>query len=380
MYTWKHLWKRRTRARAGLWFFVIIVMEFQRGASAFPELVRHGYANCIACHMAPNGGGILTPYGRQLSREVLSTWGTEGEGDFLYGAFKLPSWLNLGGDVRAIQTYQNTPQRERAQFIFMQADLEAAFTYEKFQLVGTIGRQEPSSFNFAGSETLSRRHYVAYWPQENISVRAGRFTPAYGLNIADHSVVTRRGLRWDEGGETYNVEGAYMGEKVDAFATIVFGRPEAAQLNREKGFALRGSYMLGENEKAGLSYFYGSNDSGKRHLFGPYVIFGLTHHFFILAELDFQNTLAAGGSGQWGAVDYLRVDYELTQGLHGFFTQEFSKLDFGNAKSTLNAYGLGAQFFPRPHFELEVMWQKRQLFAQTTAYTDFAWLLLHFYP
>ncbi len=43
----------------------------------FPEMVRHGYVNCVACHMSPDGGGVLTPYGRSLSKELLSIAGSD---------------------------------------------------------------------------------------------------------------------------------------------------------------------------------------------------------------------------------------------------------------------------------------------------------------
>src|SRR6185437_3022708 len=77
-------------------------------AHAYPELVRYGYANCTSCHVSPSGGGTLTQYGRELSREVLSTWGFEGEERPAY-FINSPEWLNLGGDYRSVYTYQNTP-------------------------------------------------------------------------------------------------------------------------------------------------------------------------------------------------------------------------------------------------------------------------------
>jgi len=54
-------------------------------ADAFPELTRHGYVSCTACHVSPNGGGAMTPYGRGLSRELLSTWGGTREAEVGHG-------------------------------------------------------------------------------------------------------------------------------------------------------------------------------------------------------------------------------------------------------------------------------------------------------
>src|ERR1035437_6993722 len=79
-------------------------------ALAFPENVRHGYVNCTSCHVSPSGGGVLTPYGRQQVKDLLSTWSTETEAGLAEGLLQTPEWLNLGGDLRNVEIYRNTPQ------------------------------------------------------------------------------------------------------------------------------------------------------------------------------------------------------------------------------------------------------------------------------
>ena len=75
-------------------------------ARAFPELIRHGYVNCLTCHVSPSGGGALNDYGRTFSGEGLSTWTSKNEESVLEGLVKrkqIPAWLSVGGDVRAGQ-------------------------------------------------------------------------------------------------------------------------------------------------------------------------------------------------------------------------------------------------------------------------------------
>ena len=50
----------------------LFVFLFTQNVSAFPEMIRHGYINCNACHVSPAGGGLLTAYGRTISKELLS--------------------------------------------------------------------------------------------------------------------------------------------------------------------------------------------------------------------------------------------------------------------------------------------------------------------
>ena len=44
-------------------------------AAAEPIFLSRQYTRCTNCHYSPTGGGLLTPYGRSLSREELSTFG-----------------------------------------------------------------------------------------------------------------------------------------------------------------------------------------------------------------------------------------------------------------------------------------------------------------
>src|SRR4051812_13294315 len=103
--------------------FILILLGcmYSQLSQAFPELVRHGYVNCIACHVSPTGGGVLTQYGRELSREILSTWGiqNENESKFAYGIIKTPEWLDAIGEYRGIYAYQNNPFIQEGKYIYM---------------------------------------------------------------------------------------------------------------------------------------------------------------------------------------------------------------------------------------------------------------------
>src|SRR5262249_46579308 len=173
--TWASPWPRRWTSRrpslrpwnpavrwrgasvaAPLSLILVVVSVF--AARAFPGSVRWGYANCSTCHYNVAGGGILTSYGRQLSRELLSTWGGEREPEFAYGKPPLPSWLALGGDVEyLVASAHGNPVR------LLQADLEAAVTHRRLLAVATIG-PDTDAAHAMGRGAISRRHYLPVTP------------------------------------------------------------------------------------------------------------------------------------------------------------------------------------------------------------------------
>jgi hypothetical protein len=70
-------------------------------------MIKHDYAGCNQCHADPSGGGVLTEYGRAQSDFLLrmrygakDSWEAPPSAEFLFGAFKLPSTVLLGGDIR----------------------------------------------------------------------------------------------------------------------------------------------------------------------------------------------------------------------------------------------------------------------------------------
>lgn len=362
--------------------FILFTYSLPRVAFSFPEMIRHGYVNCISCHVSPAGGGILTQYGRELSKELLSTWSKDGEQEFLYGALKKrPEWLNLGGDIRNLVLYRETPSIKEGRDIQMQADLETAIAISKVIVVATFGYKEPPPNNPKGAEPfISRRHYINYRPTDELSFRAGRFSPVFGINTPDHAIVTKRGLNWDQGSETYNLENAWIGEKINAYLTAIFGRPDKVGLKRETGGAATVGYSFFDRFKVGGSYFNGINDLGKRQIYGPWGILGINEKATILTEFDFQNyKLNSETQSQNGYVSYNKFDYEFIQGIHGFLTQEFQNLDTSKSNQLSKVTGIGVQFFPRPHFEFSLTYQRHSVESASDP-SHLLFLLLHFYP
>lgn len=331
---------------------------------------------------AQRGGGILTPYGRALSKESLSTWGADGESDFLYGLVKPPSWLNLGGDFRAAETYTETATPNNFRFILMQADLEAAIHFSsQWKFVGTLGRLERDASSIWQILFYSRRHFLMYQPSELFRLRFGRFFPAFGIQDADHTILTKDQLGWREGAEVYNFEASWIAPSFDFYATLLFGRIDHPEFDRDRGIALRSSFFVGENLKLGGTYLFGVLQQYVRHVLGPFLMFGFTPRFTFLSELDFSYVCPKSGDPpSFGTVFFIKPDYEIFQGFHLFLSQEFARQQTSDPTTQLDATGIGIQFFPRPHWEFLLTYKYRKEIAASTDHHSFAFLLGHFYP
>lgn len=349
-------------------------------AWSFPENVRHGYFNCIACHVSPSGGGVLTPYGRSLSAELMSTWGTsKNAGPFFSDNEKsrLPEWFRSNTFLRSIQVRRDTPTVERAQFIPMQADVELGADFEKLAIVGTLGfRAKENSSTKDLNEPFSRRHYFLYRFSENWIARAGKFMAALGINGPDHVTATRRGLGWDQGNESYNAELSFLGENYSAAFTVLSALPNERGISKDSGVGLNQTLFLFENSRLGITTYWGNNDSYSRSVIGPFWIISITDRVFLASEI-FRQQKNSTSSDILGYATFHRIGYEPVKGAI-LFTQ-FDRLmrDIRTETSRVDSYGVGLQWLPYPHIETVGFLGKEKIGNDVA--TNIMWLMVHLY-
>jgi len=353
-------------------------------AMAYPGMIRNGYVNCTACHVAPSGGGVLTPYGRGMAGEVLSSWSKEGEGDFLWGSFanKLPETLLLGGDTRILGSYYDNPQYKEKRLFLMQTDVEGAYKFGNFTADLEVGYVD-------GDDLQTLRHYLMYNFSEQDALRFGKFRNNYGINTDEHELTIKNNLGWNDETETYNLEYSRLTGGYGIFATALFGAPEGVDTKRglsigrtgyvDHGGSVRASAYIADKYEIGVSGFYGKKlGADWRTTTGPFVVLGFTKRLYYMGELDFQNQ-----TSRWGVFDFQRIAYEPLQGLQLFLSQELAQpnqtLNSGMTNARLSRYGVGTMFFPRPHFEIDARWQLQEDLYSETSYHSFAWLMLHYY-
>ena len=282
----------------------------------------------------------------------MASWAYEGEAEPTHtSAAPLPSWLMVGGDQRGVAFSGRGPDGAYAMptYIPMQADVELAL-------------QSPYATNLTldvsggvyGPERKPeyRRYYLKAVLSPTVGVRAGRFLPAYGVNLPDHTTATRQGLGLGEGAESYNAEAFWLAPRGEVIVDAVFGQTAAAELDNQQrvgtlrtddyvGGTGRAAAYVGSSSSIGLSAMgLRSFAGGKRDAAGAFAQLGLSEQAFVLAELD--RLWERGTEATW--LSMAKVGLELAPGLIGYImAEQLGAHDSGR---------LGAQWQPRPHWEV----------------------------
>jgi hypothetical protein len=289
----------------------------------------------------------------------------------------------MGGDVRWLRSYTSLQGKTNNEQFFMESDIEPAIKLGKLTLVGSfgVGGGIPDDPNPNTGKFVSRHHYAMYSITDELYVRAGQYELPFGIYQPNHEVLTRQGLGFDDGTESYNVEVGYIGDKVNIIATLDLGRfddpYEYSQTGN--GASVNVAYNLFDRSKLGFSLLRGSMMGTQRWLAGPYAIVSFTKHLVLLSELYYDWQLPTDGLEQKGPTTYNRLQYEFIQGVHGYVEAQFQKLDMTSNLSETDAYAAGFNFYPRPHLELLGSIGKMRSSQMSTAYSDVAWLQGHYY-
>jgi hypothetical protein len=343
-------------------------------ARAFPEMARHGYTQCTACHVSPTGGGLLTAYGRELAGELLSTWSAKNESQFLHSEIgaKLAEkgWL-FGGDVRELQYRYKDKNQLTGKLFLMHADFQVAYQTEHFTGVMSIGQiEDPTSGDFTGN-FYSTMYYGFIHFTDELGLRAGRFDPAFGLNLPDHTVVTKAGLGFAPTLQFDTLEANYLSEHWTILATAARTVDNTIDSEQETVRTVNVSYSFLNRMRIGASYWEGQGTQLNRHIYGVNAILGFTDKFYNLTEVDFENQ-----STDDGAYVMSQLAYEIYKGIIPYVQYQRQHTDLTNMATLTDMYGAGFHWFPRPHFELSGEWDHLQMASQGA---ESAWMMGHYY-
>jgi hypothetical protein len=203
----------------------VIIASHAGLAVASPTMIRLGYRDCVSCHVSPQGGGLLTPYGKGIdeaqslrAREIPPA---EGPGPrLLY-------------DVRFVAAAQLAASHEtdtRTTASTFRVQLRSAFNLnERHRLNYAGGLESPtlSSTNRASGTSTSASVVVAkalweYQATDGLQLAVGRDEMPSGIGLPDPLTFMRRGSDPGNTGYPTQAKAFWHNERVEV-TPYVFG-------------------------------------------------------------------------------------------------------------------------------------------------------------
>jgi len=363
----------------------LIILFCVQDVFAFPEMIKHGYVNCTACHVSSSGGGLLNEYGRNLSAELISTWSNKNEEFFLHGAVnteKFDKWLSIGGDLRGVQAHTDykdaTAHAVDGRWINMQAGIEIGIIQPKWAAVAFIGEFNSRDRQHK-NEILpySPRHYFLFNATDEISIKLGRFQPNFGLNLPDHFLATRAPLGFGYVINKNSLEASYLGENWNLI-TSIYNIPSQFGSAYSKGAMVNVMRVLSDKYKFGLQFLSEVGDSQKRNILGITSQLGWSEHLVTLVELDRIINEPNNNVESKGLALTHRTQYEIFKGFNIAALNDYyqSNLEVGSTK--IYKLGPGVIWYPRPHFDFQ-LFATREYRESLSEPGVYAWLMTHYY-
>ncbi len=348
---------------------------------SFPEFIRHGYVNCMSCHVSPSGGGALTSYGREISKEALSRWSAKNEHHYLQGAinpYESPAWLSsFGGDLRGIQIHRENRYMREGRWLWMQAEGEGGLVLKGITF--QVGRGVVEHKRRPVSDW--RKAYVLMPIKSDVFLKMGLFQAQHGLNIAEHTSYIKNDLGFTPKNEVVATEFSWIEEKWNYVATLGLPSHKKTSTSLRKIQTQNLSYAFENRYKVGVAQSFATEASvGDSATVGVFALLGYNKQFYSLHEIDkvFESDSLSQTKTN-GYIMYHKFGYEMTRGIHWQFISELSYKNLKDSTSRKDSLGTSLVFYPRPHFEIQLAWNRRKLRSPETQWTDLAWLMLHYY-
>lgn len=350
----------------------VLLLSLQ--AQAYPWLLRHEYVQCSACHHDPSGAGPTTQYGRDAGREAVYMGGAEGDSstsNFLYGAVKTPSWLELGGDVRLMSLgskSRGVPGTQR--LIWMQLDGDASLKLGDFVAVGALGYAPEGALGASltrstDNNLVSRQHWVGYQlpVSTTMLVRAGRMNLPFGIRTIEHTLWARKLTRTNINDEQQYGASFYFGTNM--LRGELMGIAGSLQLRpdeyRERGYSAYVEAELFSGAALGVSSLITHRDRDTvtleetwRQVHGGFARWATPYQpLVLLTEWDYVFESSRNQFYKRGLVSYLQADWEPIRGMHVMATGEANKVGSRERRWSYGGW-LSYAWFPAPHFDVRL--------------------------
>lgn len=344
-----------TRAIILLSGFACIAGTTRIGAE--PIFLSRQYPRCTSCHFSPTGGGLLTPYGRALSREELSTFGqSKGsepggrEQEFLFGLLGgALGPVSLGIDLRPSHLRFESGGFSSTRDFLMNAEIAGALRYANWTFYAQAGRQPRGD----DTRVTSFEHWASFETDGGLGARVGRFIPAYGVKFADHNAFTRAALAFDNDDQVYGVELSFNGERHLAQVSLGPGFADSPDEGSRQSLTATGRWQFDLNPQVvlvGSAIFRDSSDIASRNgAVGVALGIAPTSRLTLWGQADAR--FRQGVPGEPGYTLLAEAALEVYRGVWLRVSPQL-RTDVGDPSEGVYRINLGLNLLPRTHWNI----------------------------
>jgi hypothetical protein len=284
---------------------VVLMGAHVPAARASPTMIRLGYNDCVSCHISPQGGGMLTTYGKgvdeaqSLRRQEVHPVDTAAA-RLLYD-FRFVTASQLADMLGADRTITSTTFRLQGRSSLRMTEhsrLSAAFGLE------TPVLSTASSTTTAGNIVVYKALYQ-YRPRENFEMAIGRDEMPSGIGLPDPLAFIRNGNDAGDTGYPTQVKAFWTTHRLQ-LTPYAFGPggDEPATLRQYGGGLIAGVDVWKHRAIVGVSSRRSEAASFHRTSVGAYARLGFGK-WGILAEHDFTSRTTGDETAQPPQSQYL---------------------------------------------------------------------------
>ncbi len=352
-------------------FIVILVLAVFSNTFSLPRFALRQGAKCIDCHINPTGGNLRDDGGWNYSLKVLPIV-TAKYKDFKMSN-KLADNILFGVDYRTQYLVASTDSTTKSDFQKMNGSIYTNVAID--EKINIFARYD---FIWGIWEAYGTAHILP----NNGYIKAGSFTPNFGIRLDDHTAYTRggdlgilfstgsrQGLIYEPRYTETGVEvGAYISDFM--FITASVANPRSRQFEADPTYT--GRIEFNSTIANTISMFLGGSivifkdrklDSNFKTIFpevkmyGGFLGFGI-EDFTFEGEFDIADDLTLLGSK--ANVLMLEASYRITKGIEGVVRFDRYDPNTSNSNDEFSRLIIGAEVFPysfvelRPQFRIQM--------------------------
>lgn len=270
----------------------LLVMWSAAPASATPNMIRLGYATCSACHLSPQGGGLLTPYGKGI--DAAQNLRPEDLAEEFGESVK---WLAY--DVRLSLGLDRTPPAATGYGFSTSVRSAIGLGHHRLVYAGTVS--SPTLARTRTSGAVSMRMSRLFWlfqPKDGISLTVGRDDLPTGLGSPGATSFHRRVTTPDVSSTPTQAKVSWWNDRwqVTGYGFGPDGNETSPRFEAYGGGAVVGRTVWKDHAVAGVTTRISRADAYDRRSAGAFLRLGITKHWGILLEQEIADRITDKGA------------------------------------------------------------------------------------